>query len=244
MASFNQSLQTEVVAGQSIDYVYVFGTERWCGVWGGVFNEITVWWLFKTPSQAQSFINEQRSCHELADGSNNECICCPAEKKKSLLTSLTPQNSNWKELLMLLLILLAHSLEGCLNVTHPWLSLADWGFVKHQMCGAPVAGRQHWREGPAASRTVDLVRADTDARGHTGRSLCGSHFYTNTHTRAHTHLGTEAAAKCHCAEVSLKASCCLAVTDSPVYPCILAAELYWWGRGWLRVWLPCLNLKL
>lgn len=47
MASFNQSLQTEVVAGQSIDYVYVFAAERWWGVvvvvgGAGGFNEITV----------------------------------------------------------------------------------------------------------------------------------------------------------------------------------------------------------
>lgn len=81
MAPFKQSLQTEVVAGQSIDYAQnVFGTERW----RGVFNEITVWGLFKISSQAQSFINEQRSGHELADGSNNECICCPAKEGKKL----------------------------------------------------------------------------------------------------------------------------------------------------------------
>lgn len=106
--------------------------------------------------------------------------------KKTLLTSLTSQSSNWKELVMFRLILLGHSFEACLNVTYLWLGRACWGFVKHQMCGAPVAGRQHWREDPAASRTVDLVRADTDARGHTGQPLCGRHLYTNTHTCTHT----------------------------------------------------------
>lgn len=83
MAPFKPSLQTEVDVGQSIDYVQnVFGTERW----QGVFNEITVWGLFKISSQAQSFINEQRSGQELVDESNNECICCAAKDEKKKLS--------------------------------------------------------------------------------------------------------------------------------------------------------------
>lgn len=108
------------------------------------------------------------------------------KKKKSRLTLSTSQSSYWRQFVMFLPILLMHSFQGCVDVLIS--SLADlWGCVEHQMCWAPVACRQHWREDPAACRTVDLVQADTDAQGHTGGPLCRQHLCTDTHSYTNTH---------------------------------------------------------
>lgn len=115
---------------------------------------------------------------------------------------------------MSLLILLVYSFELYLNITYQCLSRC--------VCKAPdVLGTcsvlSTLKRGPSGKQ---------DSRACQGRHRCtGSHraaivqtTFTHRHTHTHiprrthtyTHLGWDAAAKCHCAELNQRASCCLA----------------------------------
>ena len=230
--------------GQSIDYVQdVFGTERCLGVGGGLLEEITVWWLFRIPPQTQTFINDYGSGRELVAWSKNDFIGGSKKwQKKSLNFSKKPQNAIYYvpvDCVFLWGLSSFHSLEPqptcvCVCVCE---CVCAFGCEERQMCWAPVACCQRRREDPAASRTVELVWVDTDAQGHTGRPLCRHHLCTDTRTHARTHLGWEAAAKCHCVSSWIRETAAVLLSGPAVERSTLAGRLQRSGSGSLAHWL-------
>lgn len=134
------------------------------------------------------------------------------------------------QFVMFLLILLVYSFEAHLNLTYQCLSRCVW-----------------LHEAPDVSGTCSVLSTlkrrpscKQDSRACPGRHRCAGshraaivwtpfmHRYTRTRTYKHTHLGLEAAAKCHCVELNQRASCYLAVTGScyiPVYTGCKIAEV-------------------